>query len=79
MTVICSSGFWRRVDSSPSSDLKMETVCFSETLASTDESTRRPSSEEQYHSHRREDLRCQDMTMLTVFIRLRIECCGGLL
>jgi hypothetical protein len=34
----------------------METVCFSETLASTDESTRRQNPEE--HSHRRENLKC---------------------
>jgi hypothetical protein len=29
--------------------LKMVTVCFSETLASTDESTRRQNPEEQHH------------------------------
>jgi hypothetical protein len=41
-----------------SSDLKMETVCFSETLASTDESTRRQNTEEQYHHpHCRENLK----------------------
>jgi hypothetical protein len=33
---------------SPSSELKVETVCSSETLASTDESTRRQNPEEQY-------------------------------
>jgi hypothetical protein len=33
---------------SPPSALKMETVCFSETLASTDESTRRQSSEKHH-------------------------------
>jgi hypothetical protein len=40
------------------STLKMETVCFSETLASADESTRRQNPEEQhYHPHRHENLR----------------------
>jgi hypothetical protein len=34
----------------------METVCFSETLASTDESTRRHNPEE-HHPHRRENLK----------------------
>jgi hypothetical protein len=34
---------------SPSSALKMETVCISETLASTDESTWRQKPEEHYH------------------------------
>jgi hypothetical protein len=36
----------------------METVGFSETLASTDESTRRQNPEEQHHHpHRRENLK----------------------
>jgi hypothetical protein len=37
----------------------METVCFSETLASTDESTRRQNPEEYHHHqpHRRENLK----------------------
>jgi hypothetical protein len=33
------------------SALKMETVCFSEKLASTDESTRRQNPEEHHHHH----------------------------
>jgi hypothetical protein len=38
----------------------METVCFSETLASTDESARPQNPEEQqYHPHRRENLKSQ--------------------
>jgi hypothetical protein len=63
----CSSTFWRRVDSpvdasisekhTRSSALKMEVVCFSETLASTDKSTRRQNSEQHYHPHRRENLK----------------------
>jgi hypothetical protein len=60
-----SSGFWRRVDWSadtnvsekhtvsilraPSSTLKMDTSCFSETLASTDEFTRRLNPEKKHH------------------------------
>jgi hypothetical protein len=40
------------------SALKMDTVCFSETLASTEESTRRRNPEEQnHHPHRRENLK----------------------
>jgi hypothetical protein len=38
------------------SALKMGTVCFSETLASTDESARRHNPEEQDPPHRRENL-----------------------
>jgi hypothetical protein len=41
------------------SALKMEIVCFSETLASTDESTRRQNPEE-YHPDRRENVRSQN-------------------
>jgi hypothetical protein len=38
--------------------VKMETVCFSETLASTNESTRRQNPKEQHrHVHRRENLK----------------------
>jgi hypothetical protein len=49
---------FRRNIPSPSSPLKMETVCFSETLASTNESTRRQNPEEEhYHLHRRESLK----------------------
>jgi hypothetical protein len=33
----------------------METVCFSETLASTEESTRRQNPEEHHQPHRREN------------------------
>jgi hypothetical protein len=40
--------FWRNI-LSPSSALKIETVCFSEMLASTDESTRCKNPEEQRH------------------------------
>jgi hypothetical protein len=41
-----------------SSGLKMEEECFSETLASTDKSTRRYNPEDQHrHLHRRENLR----------------------
>jgi hypothetical protein len=39
-----------------SSRLKMEAVCFSETLTSTDESTRRQNQDEDHHPHRRENL-----------------------
>jgi hypothetical protein len=35
------------------SALKMETVCCSETLASTDQPTRRQNPEEHHHPHRR--------------------------
>jgi hypothetical protein len=37
--------------------LKMETLCFSETLSPTDESTRRQNPEEQHNPHRRENLK----------------------
>jgi hypothetical protein len=42
------------------SALKMETICFSETVASTDESTRRqnPEDHHHHHPHRRENLKC---------------------
>jgi hypothetical protein len=36
--------------------MMMETVCFSETLASTDESTWRQNPEKQHHPHPREDI-----------------------
>jgi hypothetical protein len=43
-----------------SSAQKMETVCFSETMASSDESIRRRNPEEQHHHpHRRENLKSQ--------------------
>jgi hypothetical protein len=35
----------------------METVCFSETLVSTDESTRRQNPEDHHHPQRRENLK----------------------
>jgi hypothetical protein len=35
----------------------MEAACFSETVASTDESTRRQNPEEHHHPHRRENLK----------------------
>jgi hypothetical protein len=40
----------------------METICFSETLASTDESTRRPNQEEHNNPHRRENLKSHHRT-----------------
>jgi hypothetical protein len=49
--------------------LRMEKVCFSETLASTDESTRRYKPEEQHHHpHRRDNHKSQnrDMTKTTL-------------
>jgi hypothetical protein len=45
---------WRSIVTSA---LKMETVCFSETLASTDESIRRQNPEEHHHPHRRENFK----------------------
>jgi hypothetical protein len=47
-----------------SSALKMETVCFSETLASTDESTRlqNPEDHHHHHLHRRENLKSHVFT-----------------
>lgn len=58
--------FRRRVNSSVDANvsekyvvfraLKMEIACFSETLASTDEFTRRRNTEEHTHPHRRENL-----------------------
>jgi hypothetical protein len=39
------------------SALKMETVCFSETLTSADEATRRQNPEEHHDPHRRENLK----------------------
>jgi hypothetical protein len=39
------------------SALKMEIACFSETLASTYESTRRQNLKEHHHPHRRENLK----------------------
>jgi hypothetical protein len=35
----------------------METVCFSETLVSTDESTRRENQDDDHHPYRRENLK----------------------
>jgi hypothetical protein len=40
-----------------SSGLKMETVCFSETLAPTDESRRRQNPEQDHHHPHRENLK----------------------
>jgi hypothetical protein len=37
--------------------MKMETVCFSETLVSIDESTQRQNPEEHHHPHRRDNLK----------------------
>jgi hypothetical protein len=52
---------------SPSSGLKIGTASFFETLASTDESTRRQNPEEQHHKlhhpHRRENLKSQRFTV----------------
>jgi hypothetical protein len=48
--------FWVLTPLDPTSALKMEKVCFSETLASTDESTWRQTPEEHNHPHRRENL-----------------------
>jgi hypothetical protein len=42
------------------SNLKMETVCFSETLVSTCESTRRQNPEEHLHPHRRVNFRSRN-------------------
>jgi hypothetical protein len=42
---------------SPSSALKMDTVCLSETLASAYKSTRLQDPEEHHHPHRRENLK----------------------
>jgi hypothetical protein len=77
-------GIYRRVCTVPSSVLKMETACFSETLAYTDESTRRQTPEHHYHPHRRESLKshvhsiCLNFkTSLTVFrseIRHPLRC-----
>jgi secreted PhoX family phosphatase len=41
----------------------METVCFSETLVSTYESTRHHNPEEHQHLHRRENLKTQSNTV----------------
>jgi hypothetical protein len=44
----------------------METVRFSETLASTSQFTRRPNPEEHHHRHRRENLKSHVIfTLLT--------------
>jgi hypothetical protein len=48
---VMSANFYQTI---PSSALKMETECFSESLASTDESTRRQNTE---HRHRRENFK----------------------
>jgi hypothetical protein len=57
-----------RTSNIKSSALKMETVYFPETLASTDESTRHQNSEEQhYHPHRRENLK----SLISEFIKIR--------
>jgi hypothetical protein len=46
------------------STLKMETVRFSETLASISQSTRRPNPEERHqHRHRRENLKSHEWRM----------------
>jgi hypothetical protein len=46
------------------SALKMETEHFSETLASTDESTRRQNPDEHHHPHRRENLKSHKFLLL---------------
>jgi hypothetical protein len=46
--------------------LQDETVCFSETLASTDESTRRQNPDHHHHLHRRENLISQKLPDLSV-------------
>jgi hypothetical protein len=51
------------------SALKMEAVCYSETLASTDESTRRQNLEE--HPHRRESLKSHKLVDIHVYTRPR--------
>jgi hypothetical protein len=52
---------FRRNILSLSSGLKMETVCFSETLVFTYESTRRHNPEQHYHLHRRQNLKFHDL------------------
>jgi hypothetical protein len=54
--------------------MKMETVCFSETLASTDESTRRQSPEEHHHLHCRENFKSH--TIKECFCRDSVKFCG---
>jgi hypothetical protein len=79
----CCSGFWHRVCSSVDANisekhtegLKMETVCFSKTLASTDESTRRQNPE--HHPHRRENLKSKITECMELYLhatyRLRLN------
>jgi hypothetical protein len=52
---------FRRNIMSPSSALKMNRVWFSETFASTDDSTWLQNPEKHHHPHHREDLRCHIM------------------
>jgi hypothetical protein len=47
-------------------EVKMETVCFSKTLASTDESTRRQNPKEHHHPHRRENLKSYIVSSFTI-------------
>jgi hypothetical protein len=60
----CSSEFWRRVYSSVG--LKMEIENFSETLASTDESTRRQTPEDHHHHPHHREYRQFDTAMLAL-------------
>jgi hypothetical protein len=64
-----------------SSGLNMETVCFSETLASTDESTRRQNPQEHHHHHhhphRRDNLKSNiemppAISVITIHIQIII-------
>jgi hypothetical protein len=54
---------FRRNILSPSSGLKMKTVCFSETIASTDESTWRQNPVHHHDSHRRENLKSHSVAV----------------
>jgi hypothetical protein len=59
-------------DSPPA--LKIETVCLSETLASTGEATRRQNPEEHHHPHRRENLRSQQIRGMFRIFYLPVVC-----
>jgi hypothetical protein len=59
----CSYGFGRRVNSSTLSELKMEPICFSETLSSTDDPTRCQNLEQHFFT----SVKTSDFTSLTSY------------
>jgi hypothetical protein len=60
--------FYSSTSSIATSTLKMETVCFSEMLAFTNESTRRQNPEKHHHPHCRENLKPHKIYFINLFL-----------